>query len=452
MKQDEPLVARNSYAINHYPTNKSLRTRSIQLSQRLRRRWLGLPIALVIPFVGAAQTEPPTSPSQLKKLSIEQLMDLEVTLVSRTPQKLSEVASAIQVITGADIRRSGATNIPEALQLLPNLQVAQLNASTWIISARGFNTIFANKLLVMINGRTVYTPFFGGVLWELQNLLLEDVERIEVVSGPGGTLWGANAVNGVINIITKSSAETQGTYVAATAGTFLRDRVALRYGGRFTDKLTYRIYGQHFNRNSTILPSGENNQDAWNLTQGGFRMDWAASDTDQFSLEGEAYGGTRKTAGGNSGLDGQHLLARWSRAISDRSGLMLQLYYDRYYRDDVPSNLFDQLETYDVDFQHHFSVRTRHNVLWGLGYRLARDLTESGSAAAILPPRKNLPLYTGFIQDEITLSDRLKLTIGTKLLHNVYSGFEVQPSARMAWSVRPNNLLWGGHLPGRSDP
>jgi len=384
----------------------------------------------------------PASPTQLKKLSIEQLMDLEVTLVSRTPQKLSEVASAIQVLTGADIRRSGATNIPEALRLFPNLQVAQLNASAWIISARGFNTIFANKLLVMIDGRTVYTPFFGGVLWEMQNVLLEDVDRIEVVSGPGGTLWGANAVNGVINIITKNTSETQGVYATASVGDFIKNQVGLRYGGRLAQNLTFRVFGQAYERNATLLPTGERNQDRWNLRQGGLRFDWTPSSNDHLLLQTHFYGGTRFTTGGNSGLDGQHLLGRWTRTISDRSGLAVQFYVDRYYRDDAPSRVFDQLTTYDLDFQHRFPVKNRHNVLWGLGYRMARDLTLSEGFFGVLPPRRNMPLYTGFIQDEISLTSALKLTLGTKLLHNVFTGFEWQPSARMAWSVKPNNLLW----------
>ncbi|WP_208493152.1 TonB-dependent receptor plug domain-containing protein [Spirosoma utsteinense] len=398
---------------------------------------------LLFSLSAKAQSSEPSSPSKLKKLSLEQLMNIDVTLVSRTPQKLSEVASAIQVITGADIQRSGATNLPEALQLLSNLQVAQLNASTWIISARGFNTIFANKLLVMVDGRTVYTPFFGGVLWEMQAILLEDVARIEMVSGPGGTLWGANAVNGVVNIITKNAADTQGLYVSATAGNWLKNRVNLRYGGRLGKNLTYRVYGQHFARSPTKLPSGMDNQDDWQLTQGGFRADWTPSTTDKFSLQGQWLGGTRNTAAGNSDMNGQHLLGRWTHTVSEQSELMLQLYYDRYYREDAPSQGSDQLSTYDLDLQHRFPIRQRHRVLWGLGYRLARDFSDfRTTTVGILPPRKNLPLYTGFFQDEIDLTNKLKLTLGTKFLHNVYSGVEVQPSARLAWSVKPDNLVW----------
>lgn len=398
----------------------------------------------LLPSLGWSQQQALPSPGQLKKLSVEELMDIEVTLVGRTPQKLSEVASAIQVITDVDIRRSGATNIPEALRLLSNLQVAQLNASTWIISARGFNTIFANKLLVMIDGRTIYTPFFGGVIWEMHHVLLEDVERIEVVSGPGGTLWGANAVNGVINIITKHTRDTQGAYASVSVGSFLKNIVNLRYGGKLSKKVDYRLYGLRVDRYPTKLPTGDDNQDAWGIAQGGFRMDWTASSTDQLSLQGDLYGGTQKTAGSNSDMNGQHLLARWIHTLSDQSELMIQAYYDHYFRDSAPTQGSDRFTTYDLDVQHRFPVNSRHSILWGLGFRLAKDVSEyRTNVVGILPPTKNLNLYTGFIQDELTLHEHLKLTLGTKLLHNVYSKFEIQPSARLAWSIKAKNLLWG---------
>ncbi|WP_247235693.1 TonB-dependent siderophore receptor [Telluribacter sp. SYSU D00476] len=398
--------------------------------------------SLLLPRMGVAQQEVTEMPEDLKRLSIEELMDIEVNLVSRTPQKLSEAASAVQVITGEAIRRSGATNIPEALRLVTNLQVAQYNANTWIISSRGFNTIFANKLLVMIDGRTVYTPFFGGVLWELQNVLLEDVERIEVVSGPGGTLWGANAVNGVINIVTKSSAQTQRTYAAASVGTFVRDRLAARYGGRIGKNLTYRVYGQHMDRNPTLMPDGSDSQDAWRITQGGFRADWTPTAADVLTFQGDLYGGIRKTAGGNSGLNGENVLGRWKHTLSNRSDLSLQLYYDRYFRSDVPSGGSDEMKTYDVDFQHRFAVKERHQVLWGAGYRLSSDDAHFQSdAIGIIPRFRKLPLYTAFLQDEIQVGERIRLIVGTKFLHNVYSGFEIQPSVRMAWT-REGTTVW----------
>lgn len=383
------------------------------------------------------------SPAELKKLSVEELMNIEVTLVSRTPQKLTEAASAIQVITANDIRRSGATNIPEALRLVSNLQVAQLNANAWIISSRGFNTIFANKLLVMIDGRTVYTPLFGGVLWELQNVLLEDVDRIEVVSGPGGTLWGANAVNGVINIVTKSAKETQGLYASVLGGTFVKDEAALRYGNKIGKKISYKVYGQHYDRNSALLPDGSNNTDAWRLTQTGFRMDWSGSKTNEYTIQGDYYGGTKKTTGGNSDFNGENILGRWSRSFSEKRDLMLQFYYDRYYRDDVPSATSTELKTFDLDFQYRFPIAKRQIILAGAGYRLVRDNTISRTPnVGILPEKANLDLFNGFVQDEISLTDKLKVTLGTKVLHNVYTDFEFQPSARAALTIAKNNTLW----------
>lgn len=383
------------------------------------------------------------SPRELKRLSVEDLMNIEVTLVSRVPEKLTEAASAIQVITGEDIRRSGATHVAEALRLAPNLQVSQLSSSVWIISARGFNNVFANKLLVMIDGRTVYTPLYGGVLWEQQNVLLEDVDRIEVVSGPGGTLWGANAVNGIINIVTKGAKGSQGLYASVGGGTFLRDMAAVRYGGKMGGKTHFKIYGQHFNRNNTELANGTKNNDAWRMTQGGFRLDVDASAKDALTVQGEYYGGTRKTALKNSPLNGQNVLARWSRTLSNRSDLILQLYYDRYYREDAGTSSYDKMKTVDADFQHRFGLGKKQNLVWGLGYRYVKDDANftNPAGAGILPRFKRLDLFTAFIQDEFRLTNTLRFIAGTKLLHNVYSGWEWQPSVRMAW-MKSRSTLW----------
>lgn len=410
-----------------------------QFRQRSRIWLLFLLIVLSGEWTMAQQK---LAPAQLKKLSVEELMNIEVTLASRTPQKLTESASAIQVLTGEDIRRSGATNIPEALRLVPNVQVAQITASAWIISTRGFNTIFANKLLVMIDGRTVYTPLFGGVIWEQQNIVLEDVDRIEIISGPGGTLWGANAVNGVINIVTKGAKNTQGLYAMASAGTFIKDMAALRYGGKIGKKIFYRVYGQHFDRKQTTLPDGTGNTDAWGLTRGGFRMDWEATASDAFTLQGDVYDGARKTAGGNSPLNGQNILGRWSHTISDKSDLSLQLYYDRYFREDIPGTGSDKLKTIDIDFQHRFPLPYQ-SFLWGVGYRFVKDEALFRTTnVGILPPEKNLNLFNGFLQDEITLHEQVKFTIGTKFTHFTYSGFELQPSARLAWNIQSKSTLW----------
>jgi iron complex outermembrane receptor protein len=381
------------------------------------------------------------SVKSLKSLGMEELMNIHVTSVSKVPQKLTEVASAVQVITNEDIRRSGATNIPEALRLAPNLQVAQLNSDSWIISARGFNTVFANKLLVLIDGRTVYTPLFGGVIWDMQSVLLEDVDRIEVISGPGGSLWGVNAVNGVINIITKKARDTHGLYATAAAGDFMNLHAAARYADSIGSKVFYRIYGQTTRRNSTYHPDGTRNQDYWRNTQAGFNIGFYPTNKDVLTVQGDVNIGTRGAAADGSGFDTQNVLARWNRTISERSNFALQFYYDRYWTTD-PLSLGDEMNTLDMDFQHKMTLGKRHNVLWGLGYRHVNDHVVNRIAAGILPERKVLPVYSGFIQDEISLRDDLKFTIGSKFLNNVYSGFEIQPSARLNYSPNDKNTLW----------
>ena len=382
------------------------------------------------------------SAREIKKLSMEELMNIQVTLVSRTPEKLVEAASAIQVITNEDIRRSGATNIPDALRLAPNLQVAQLSSSAWIISARGFNSVFSNKLLVMIDGRTVYTPLYGGVLWEQQHVLLEDVDRIEVISGPGGTLWGPNAVNGVINIVTKPSSQTPGLFASAAVGTFLKNMFSVRYGGKVSEKFTYKVYGHHFNRDETELPNGTKNPDEWRMSQAGLRADWNKG-KDAFTVQGDYFFGRRETAITPSDQNGQNILARWNRTFSETSDFSLQLYYDRYYREDAPTISYDKMNTIDADFQHRFGVKKRHMLVWGLGYRYVKDDANfsNQALAGIVPRFKRLDLYTAFIQDEIRLSENLRLILGSKFLHNVYTGFEWQPTARMSWMKR-NSTVW----------
>jgi iron complex outermembrane receptor protein len=404
------------------------------------------PFVLVLLFISgflSSTAQKTISPADLKKLSVEELMNIRVTLVSRTPQRIRDAASAIQVMTGDEIKRSGAASIPDALRLFPNIQVAQLNSGAWIIGTRGFNTIFSNKLLVMIDGRTIYTPLFGGVIWDIQDVLLEDIDRIEVVSGPGGTLWGANAVNGVINIVTKKSSQTQGAFVSASAGNFLRDNFEARYGGKIGDKTHFRVYGMHFDRQPTTKADGNKSTDGWRLSQGGFRMDIDASPKDEFTVQGDFYGGTRKTAPEHSPMNGQNILGRWTHTYSSSSDILLQVYYDRYFREDVPGTGSDRMNTIDADFQHRINFKKNHELLWGLGYRFVRDYANFKTQnVAILPPKKSIDLFNGFIQDEISLSKRLKVTAGTKILHNVYTGVELQPSARAAFAVRKNHTLW----------
>jgi iron complex outermembrane receptor protein len=396
-----------------------------------------------MPFAYGQDQASISSASALKQLSIEELMNIEVTLPSRTPVKLTEVASAIQVITREDILRSGATSLPEALRLASNLQVAQYNSNAWIISARGFNTLFANKLLVMIDGRTVYTPLFGGVVWDMQNVLLEDVERIEVVSGPGGTLWGANAVNGIINIITRSTTETKGTYVSALAGNFIHHAVSARYGGNINKALSYRVYADNTERNSTSRSDGSDNTDAWKRSQAGFRMDWQASERDALTFQGDFYQGEIETEPAKSPFDGQNIRAHWTHTFSETSSIVAQAYGDRYWTDDVTGALADQLQTLDFDFQHQFSLGTRHALVWGADYRNVSDHALNRTIyVGLLPARKDLSIISGFVQDAIRFGDNAKFMLGTKVLHNVYTGIELQPSARFSYSIGGENLLW----------
>jgi iron complex outermembrane receptor protein len=391
----------------------------------------------------AAATNEVTSAAELKRLSLEALMNQDVTVVARRPEKLSATPSAVQVITGQDIHRSGATSLPEALRLAPNLEVAQVNSHDWAISARGFNNTLANKLLVMIDGRTVYTPLDAGVFWDAQNVLLDDIDRIEVVSGPGGALWGANAVNGIINIVTKSARDTQGLLIEGGGGSLLQDFGAVRYGGSNGTNLFYRVYAQRFDRNATVFPNGTEANDSWDMSQGGFRMDWYPSEANTVTLQGDDYSGSEAGLAGDTFVDGQNMLGRWSHMISDTSDLSLQAYFDRTWRE-IPNSFAEDLKTYDVDFQFRFALGAQQSVTWGAGYRLMQDEVKNRPQLAFIPPNKNMQLFSGFVQDEITLfPDRLRLTLGTKLEHNDFSGFEVQPSARLAWMPSEGHTFWG---------
>jgi iron complex outermembrane recepter protein len=403
------------------------------------------PLLLVVctSTLGApAATNEVSTAAELKQLSLEALMNQDVTVVTRRPEKLLESPSAVQVITGEDIHRSGATSLPEALRLASNLEVAQANSHDWAISSRGFNNTLANKLLVMIDGRSVYTPLDAGVFWDVQNVLLEDIDRIEVVSGPGGTLWGANAVNGVINIVTKSARDTQGLLVEGGGGSFLQDFGAVRYGGSNGTNLFYRVYGQRFDRDAAVFPSGKAALDSWDMSQGGFRLDWYPTKENMLTVSGDAYAGSENTIPGDTFLDGQNVLGRFTHTISDTSDLSIQAYFDRTWRD-ISQSFAEDLKTYDFDFQFRFALGSRQNVTWGAGYRLMQDEVHNTASLAFIPPNRNLQLFSGFIQDEIALiPDHLKLTLGTKLEHNDFSGFEAQPSARLAWIPTDGQTIW----------
>ena len=410
---------------------------------------------LIMPVAGWGYSE-----TDLMALSLEELTSLEVTSVSRKSQKVSETAAAVFVITQDDIRRSGVNSIPEALRLAPGLSVARIDGSKWAISSRGFNGRFANKLLVLIDGRSVYSPLFSGVYWDIQDTLLDDIERIEVIRGPGATLWGANAVNGVINVITKKARDTQGVLVKGGYGTEEEGFAALRYGGQAGDRSYYRVFVKYFNRDHLDSHAGGSASDDWKAFRGGFRLDVKSSHRDEFILLGEAYSGSEgqqdmtydwvPPAGyrvdmpvSDTKFAGGHLLGRWRRELSDTDNFVLQVYYDRSHRDEEVL-LKERRNIFDVDFQHRFQLTSRHEMLWGLGYRLNNDVLKSSLIVAVEDEARYDQLFSFFVQDEITLlPDKLRLLLGSKFEHNDYTGFECQPNVRMIWSPSVRHYLWG---------
>ncbi len=393
----------------------------------------------------------------------------KITSVSKREEDLFTTAAAVSVITSEEIRRSGARSIPEALRLAPGMSVAQMDANKWAVTARGFNSRFADKLLVLIDGRSVYTPSFSGVYWDTQDYLFEDIDRIEVIRGPGGTIWGANAVNGVINIITKSAKDTQGAYAAGAYGTEERGSGEARFGAKAGENGFVRGYLKY--RNTDSLANGF---DGWDHTQGGVRGDWTIGPT-KLSLHGDAYYGNQRhqqvtaqrplipfsgpvIATNNEAyhVSGQNVVARMETELGDENTLQIQAYYDRAER---TATLMDGYRnTLDFDFQHRFALPLRQNFTYGFGYRYLPDHFRNSDPAWInwSPTERNWQLVTGFFQDEITLvEDRLRLTLGTKLEHNDFTGFEYQPSARLAFTPNQRQTLWGAvtravQVPGRN--
>ena len=387
-----------------------------------------------------AETAPPLKVAALADMTLEQLANVVVTTVSGRAEPLSRAAASVYVISAEDIRRSGATSLPEVLRLAPNLQVARVDANQYAISARGFNNVLANKLLVLIDGRSVYSPLFSGIFWEAQEAMLEDVERIEVISGPGATIWGANAVNGVINIVTRPAAQTQG--VLASAGTGTNDQqAAARYGGAF-DGGHYRFYAKSVRRDSTSLPGGAAIRDQSDLKQAGFRTDWEGA-RDRFTLQGDFYNGEADQVPAPRDYNGFNVLGRWTRGFAGGGEVRAQAYVDSTYRNQPVSGTFnEQLTTYDFEAQHALAPTGRHRFLWGLGLRQYRDRVENPLTFAFVPADRNLMRNNLFAQDEIALGRRLALTLGGKLERNTYTGSEFLPTARLAWQPDPEHLVW----------
>jgi iron complex outermembrane receptor protein len=397
--------------------------------------WAAAMAALLL--AGPALAQPR---GDLVDLSIEELANLEITSVSRRAEPLSDAAASIFVITGDDIRRSGARTLPEALRLAPNLQVARIDASQYAISARGFNNSIGNKLLVLVDGRTVYTPLFSGVFWDQQDVMLEDVERIEVISGPGATLWGANAVNGVINVITKAARDTQGGLVSASTGNRDSD-VAFRYGGALGEAGHYRAYVRGSKLQNTRAAGGADVADGRDFGQAGFRADWRGG-RDAVTLQGDLYDGTTEPRGVLRPIEmsGVNVLGRWTRALAGGSELSVQAYFDRTERDDA--FLFQpRSDVFDLQFQHSLP-HGAHRFLWGAGYRRAHDDIAPGFFFGFVPRSRGLDWANVFAQEELVLTPALTLTFGAKLESNDYSGVETLPSARLAWKLSQRALAW----------
>ena len=420
------------------------------------KRWI--PWAVLVGCTSAAFDAHAYEPSiDIKGTSLLELMNMKITSVSKTEERLSDAPAAAFVITREVIRRSGVTSIPEALRLAPGVHVARVGSHSWAISIRGFNSDITNKLLVLIDGRSVYSPLYAGVFWDVQDTLLEDVERIEVISGPGGTLWGANAVNGVINIITRPAEETQGGFLEIGGGDQEEHFTGVRYGGKLGEDAAVRGYLKSFSRDSFRRADGERAIDDWRMSQGGFRMDWQRNDADRFTFQGDLYRGKEDallrddfTLGtmpgpaykGDIDVSGGNLLGRWERQLSETSDVQLQAYYD-YTQREIPGTYDESRDTLDVDLQHHFKLGERQDLLWGLGYRLSRDEIDNTLFATFTPDNRSDETFSAFVQDKIDLWDeKLFLTLGSKFEHNDYSGFEYQPNARLTWLATERQTLW----------
>jgi iron complex outermembrane receptor protein len=374
-------------------------------------------------------------------LSLEELANVQVTSVSKRPESLSNAASSIFVISGTDIHRSGATTLPEALRLAPNLEVARVDARNYSVTARGFSNPFENKLLVLIDGRTVYSPLFSGVYWDVQDVVMEDVERIEVISGPGATMWGANAVNGVINIITKSAAATQGALLSATIGKDERNG-AVRYGGALSNGGHYRVYAKYASNDDLQTEKGSTLLTGWHRQQAGFRTDWG-NETRNVTVQGDLVDGKLHQAGtADIQVRGANVLGRVNQTFADGSNATLQMYWDHTERDQ-PLAFVEHLDTLDLQLQHAVDLGESNRLVWGGGYRWGHDRVQNGPAFGFLPGALNLHWANLFAQDEFALRDNLRLTAGLKFEDNNYTGVEVLPTLRLAWNPKPSTLVWG---------
>jgi len=398
---------------------------------------------------------PQQKPVDLTDRSMEDLMNIEVTSVSKEDQKMSQVAAAIFVIGQEDIRRSGATNIPDLLRMVPGLDVAQINANTWAISSRGFSTQFADKMLVLIDGRAVYSPLIGGVNWDTEDIPMEDIERIEVIRGPGGAVWGANAMNGVINVTTKPASDTQGALITAVGGTEKRASGTAQYGGTL-GAASYRVFANYLNYGSTPGLMDESGDDKWHLLHGGFRADERISRKDSLTVQGDLYTGNEgdiifhiasidppitQNIDPRVNLSGGNILGRWNHNFSSHSDSSLQFYLDNYTRTGPSAR--ESGKTVDIEFNDHVVAGERQDFVWGVGYRRIWDQTQGTIDASFIPADKTIHVFNTFAQDTIALNpNRLYLTVGAKLEYFDFDGFGLQPSARLAWTPSNRQTYW----------
>ena len=442
---DDLREGKQNMLFNHSPRSRP--------ATGLGRIFLAGVLAVVVAATTVAQTS--RGVPDVAAMSMEDLMNMQVTSVSKRTQKVADAAAAIFVITQEDIRRSGATSIPEALRMAPGIQVARIDENKWAIGSRGFNGRFDNKLLVLIDGRSVYTPLFSGVYWNVQDVMLEDVDRIEVIRGPGATLWGANAVDGVINVITKKAKSTQSTVVMAGAGTEERAAGGVRYGSKLGDNTYYRAYAKYFDWGPSAYPSGMTAHDGWDALRGGFRADWTPTAANSLTLQGDMYRSRfdetltvaslsppySNTFPNDGKYSGGNLLGRWNHT-SERSSMSLQMYYDNTTITD--HSLFgDHQNIFDIDFQHAFHTGDSQQFVWGFGYRSIRDKNDPSFTVSLQPNQVTLNHFSTFLQDEISLVDnRLQITLGSKFERNEFTGLEVEPNARLLWTVTPNQSIW----------
>ena len=408
-------------------------------------------LLVLVPAIRAA--DEPAADSRIEGLKRIPLEELLVTSVSKKSEHLFGTAAAVAVITNEEIQRSGVRTIADALRLAPGMEVAHVSGNQWAVSTRGFNDRFAGKLLVLIDGRAVFNTVFNGVFWDSQDYLLEDIDRIEVIRGPGGTLYGANAVNGVINIITKSAEQTQGGYVNGGGGSQDTGFGAARWGQKLGENGFLRGYVKYDEHAAMNLGNGKA-FDEWDTTRGGFRADWKRADN-QFTLQGDYYYGHRaeqfvqatgtapfqQTISSKYVVQGANTVFRWTRELADGGEVRFQTYWDHFARQSPLINY--RADTFDLDFQHRFKPLARHELVYGVGYRVIPDQWKDSGNVVFDPASRSLQVASGFVQDEIMLvEDRLKLILGTKFEHNDYTGFEYEPSVRLAWTPTARQTVW----------